>query len=432
MAGILIEAAVASDQGGARGGVRSLHGHTEYRGSAVSRRSATRPSSTKSQRSFAVFRNWARARMVFSTPVAGPSRPVHEAGTSILPPGRTGSTVRARRSFEPWSRSSTKRASDLVILSESAVAENAEKINQLIDHSAGNLQGLLGIAADANWLAGLLRQASLETDKAATGQPRRAHQRRYSASRRLQRHAAHARCVGDGTGRAPSAAPGECERCGSHRRIGARTSSIFEGRQRAAIELTGDLEIMLTQAVNEIVGLAYVDVRQSSDAVQQAITSGRWLLAMLSGSALVIAIAVVLLYVGPNIVAPITGISRSVARLARGEQVPVPGSDRHDELGDLARSLGVIHDQAIRATRIKLGPRQRRLADHGDRFGSQDHLCQPLSRADVRGGRERHQDPASRLCRRRPARGDPGVPLPAEAGCTGDRRMPGPPCIMNR
>ncbi|MEM7044800.1 MAG: methyl-accepting chemotaxis protein, partial [Pseudomonadota bacterium] len=242
---------------------------------------------------------------------------------------------------------------DLVILSDSAVSDNAKTINQLIDYSVGNLHGLLGIAADANWLAGLLRQASMETDDAAL-QP--LVERINAAVEHLNVYRSMLRLPEASVTELDGLLATMLERASGSEGVAELRAQELDimSRQQAVIDLTVDLETMLTRAVNEIVELAYVDVRKSSDAVQQAIASGRWQLVVLSCSSLVIAIAVVLFYVGPNIVTPISGISRSVSRLARGEQVAVPGSDRQDELGDLARSLGVIHDQAIRATRIKL------------------------------------------------------------------------------
>lgn len=242
---------------------------------------------------------------------------------------------------------------DLIILSESAVTENAETINQLIDHSVGNLRGLLGIAADANWLAGLLHQASMEQDRAALGplveqfNAAIEHLGNYRDMLSLRETAKQEL---DGL-----LQPLLARTAGSDSVIDRRADELdILTRQLAAVELTEDIAAMLTQAVNEVVEFAYVDVQQSSNAVQEAITGGRWLLAVLSLVSLIIAVAVVTLYVGPNIVAPLANISQSVGRLARGEDVTVPGASRQDELGDLARSLGVIHDQAIEATRIKL------------------------------------------------------------------------------
>ena len=242
---------------------------------------------------------------------------------------------------------------DLIIFSEAAVKDNAGTISQLIDHSVGNLQGLLGIAADANWLAGLLHQASMEQDRAALGplaEQINAAIEHLDVYRGMLRLPEEAQLELDGL-----LEPLLAHATGTNPVIDMRMAEldIWE-EQAASVELTDNLADMLTQAVNELVELAYVDVHESSNAVQKAIASGRWLMTVLSLVSLAIAAAVVTLYVGPKIVGPLSDISRGVGRLAQGEQVALPGLDRQDELGELARSLGVIHDQAIEAKRIEL------------------------------------------------------------------------------
>lgn len=242
---------------------------------------------------------------------------------------------------------------DLVILSDEAVSENSKTINQLIDHSVGNLQGLLGIAADTNWLAGLLRQVSMERDEAAL-EP--IIEQINAALNHLDTYKALLHI--------PETAQKELDgflqplidrATGSESVVILRKAELdILNKQKNAVKLTENLAARLTQAVNEVVEFAHVDVRESSDAVQEAIANGRLLLIALSLASLFIAAAVVYLYVGPKIVTPLGKISDSVGRLARGEDVTVPGTDRGDELGLLARSLGVIYDQAIEATRIKL------------------------------------------------------------------------------
>lgn len=242
---------------------------------------------------------------------------------------------------------------DLVILSESAVTDNAKVINQLIDHSVGNLQGLLGIASDANWLAGLLHQASMEPDAIILGP---LNEQINAAVEHLDTYKEMLSLSDDLREELDALlTPLMVYASGPEAIIDLRTVELNTlDRQRAAVHLTEDLAGSLTHAVDEIVKLAQVDVQTSSHAVHDAIVSGRWLLIGLSLASLLIAAAVVAFYVGPKIVAPLGNISRSVGRLALGEQVTVPGVDRQDELGDLARSLGIIHHRAIEATRIKL------------------------------------------------------------------------------
>ena len=242
---------------------------------------------------------------------------------------------------------------DLIILSESAVKDNAKTISELIDHSVGNLQGLLGIAAEANWLVGLLQQASMEQDRAAIG-PLVDQINAVVEHFDVYRDVLH---LSDEDEQELDSLlqPLLARTAGPEAIVDMRTAELdVWTKQEAAVELTDDLSLVLTEAVNELVELAYTDVRENGEAVQNAIANGRWLLITLSLASLMIAVAVVTLYVGPNIIVPLGKISRCVGRLARGDQVAVPGVDRQDELGKLARSLGVIHEQAVEASRIKL------------------------------------------------------------------------------
>ena len=148
---------------------------------------------------------------------------------------------------------------DLVIFSEAAIADNAKVINQLIDHSVGNLQGLLGIAADSNWLAGLLHQASMEHDRAALG----------PLVEQINAAIEHLNVYRDML-RMSDAAQQELETllqplldraAGSETIVDMRMAELdIWSRQETAVELTSDLADMLTQSVNEVVEFAYVDV----------------------------------------------------------------------------------------------------------------------------------------------------------------------------
>ncbi|MGI9503534.1 MAG: hypothetical protein ACR2RE_10825, partial [Geminicoccaceae bacterium] len=220
---------------------------------------------------------------------------------------------------------------DLVILSESAVTDNAKVINQLIDHSVGNLQGLLGIASDANWLAGLLHQASMEPDAIILGP---LNEQINAAIEHLKTYKEMLSIPDDVREELDALlTPLLVYASGPEAIIDLRAVELDTlDQQRADVYLTEDLAAGLTHAVDEIVKLAHIDVQESSHAVHDAIVSGRWLLMGLSLTSLLIAAAVVGFYVGPKIVSPLGNISRSVGRLALGEQVAVPGVDRQDEL----------------------------------------------------------------------------------------------------
>ncbi|MEZ5823624.1 MAG: methyl-accepting chemotaxis protein [Geminicoccaceae bacterium] len=75
---------------------------------------------------------------------------------------------------------------------------------------------------------------------------------------------------------------------------------------------------------------------------------------LIVASLVVVAIAAALAYAfGRTIVGPIQRMARSVEQLSRGESVLIDGASRADEVGDLGRALGVIHDEAVSALRLK-------------------------------------------------------------------------------
>jgi methyl-accepting chemotaxis protein len=65
------------------------------------------------------------------------------------------------------------------------------------------------------------------------------------------------------------------------------------------------------------------------------------------------AIALVGWFAARSIHRPISAMRDAVGRLAEGEDVAIPGLDRKDEIGDLARALKTIHDSGVEAARIR-------------------------------------------------------------------------------
>ncbi|MEO1331337.1 MAG: methyl-accepting chemotaxis protein, partial [Pseudomonadota bacterium] len=65
-------------------------------------------------------------------------------------------------------------------------------------------------------------------------------------------------------------------------------------------------------------------------------------------------LAVAFLFIRPVIVAPLRAFRESVARLAQGEKVALPGMERGDEIGALARSMEAIYERGVEAARIRI------------------------------------------------------------------------------
>lgn len=242
---------------------------------------------------------------------------------------------------------------DLVLLSEDSINEGSQTINQLIDQSVSSLRAYLGIAADANWLVGLLHQASKEQDPAALST---LVEQIDSAIGSLQGYR-------DTDGFDPTLT-GELDQfmtpllepsvgAGSIPDLRAKEIDL-DRQQRLQVEAISTLAAKVGMAAARLIDFARSEVEANSATVEAAIWKGRWLLAVLSAAALAGAAAVVIFYVGPRIVDPIRSMTSSISRLAQGEQVVIQGRDRSDELGELARSLTVIHETAVESSRIKL------------------------------------------------------------------------------
>ncbi len=56
---------------------------------------------------------------------------------------------------------------------------------------------------------------------------------------------------------------------------------------------------------------------------------------------------------GRRIGSPVAALRDAALRVADGESVSIPATDRKDEIGELARALGVVHDAGIEAARIR-------------------------------------------------------------------------------
>ena len=182
---------------------------------------------------------------------------------------------------------------DLVIRSESAVNESSATINGLTGHSVEALRAYLSIAADGNWLAGLLRQVSMERDAAAL-EP--LSEQVSAAIRHLNDHQdalnlpeAPKNEIGELLGRLFTRASGQ------DGIIALRAAEIdLERKQRSSVRLTYDLAAMLTHAVKDLVGTTHADVVESSQSVEKAILHGQWLTAGLSVAVLLIAAAIII------------------------------------------------------------------------------------------------------------------------------------------
>jgi methyl-accepting chemotaxis protein len=71
------------------------------------------------------------------------------------------------------------------------------------------------------------------------------------------------------------------------------------------------------------------------------------------GGTAVLGAALLAWLAGRSVTKPVAALRDAAAGIAEGEDAVVPGTLRHDEIGDLARSLKTIHEAGVEATRIR-------------------------------------------------------------------------------
>ncbi|AWN38511.1 methyl-accepting chemotaxis protein [Methylobacterium radiodurans] len=74
--------------------------------------------------------------------------------------------------------------------------------------------------------------------------------------------------------------------------------------------------------------------------------------------------------IGRNVTRPVLGLAEAMARVARGEHTAIPGRDRGDEIGSMARALEVVRDAAAGKAELEAQARDqaRSQIDHGQRL----------------------------------------------------------------
>jgi methyl-accepting chemotaxis protein len=95
-----------------------------------------------------------------------------------------------------------------------------------------------------------------------------------------------------------------------------------------------------------------------SDNTTEAIYRDVYALAMrngLIGLGLIAAISIAAVFLARGITKPLADMRDAVGKLAAGESTGIPGEARHDELGELARSLRQVHEAGVAAARIRSG-----------------------------------------------------------------------------
>jgi len=135
----------------------------------------------------------------------------------------------------------------------------------------------------------------------------------------------------------------------------------------AALDASRALSRQLGEFASTIVASAESASRAASQRSADAIDQGQAALVLITLIGLAGAAIAMFSYVDPRIIRPVGRITSAMTQLAAGDtSVDIPGRDRHDEIGDMARALGVFRDTAIAVQEANLREIQttrQRLAD---------------------------------------------------------------------
>ena len=133
-------------------------------------------------------------------------------------------------------------------------------------------------------------------------------------------------------------------------------AAVFAGAAEAdAAKIEADALLQTLAAAAR----AYVDSQRqlgaaSMETAGTVVETGRLTQIGVAGICIFAVFAVTVFFVRPRIVRPLRQFKDAVAQLAQGEQVTLPGEDRHDEIGQLARSMTMIYERGVEAARIRL------------------------------------------------------------------------------
>jgi class 3 adenylate cyclase/PAS domain-containing protein len=256
-------------------------------------------------------------------------------------------------------------AFEIVFSTERITANSTEALTELIDVGANTLYLLLSLQAEGNLAAGLLNEAA-GTPNVRLLQPLR---ERFVA---VQSH------IEKALAQLPAAARANSIEAAATALIdhGMANDSIFELRRQElehiaaaqeALVAGRALAVQLGSEVAELVTAARSESNLAANLAAKTIQSSKLFVAVVSAAGLIGASIVMLYYVRPRIIRPLENMTSAMTSLAGGDTtVEVPYRERTDEMGRMARALGVFRDTAVEIQQSSLRDveaAQRRLTD---------------------------------------------------------------------
>jgi class 3 adenylate cyclase/HAMP domain-containing protein len=256
-------------------------------------------------------------------------------------------------------------AFELVLTTEGITASSAKALTELIDVGANTLYLLLTLQAEGNLASGLLNEAAGTPDIRLL-QPLR--ERFVAAQSHIERALAQLPA-------AARAGPIEAAAAAliDH---GIANDSIFELRRQelaqiaaaqASLDAGRAMAVQLGSEVAELVAAARSESDVAANLAAETIESGKFFMIVISAVGLICATIVMLYFVRPRIIRPLEHMTSAMTKLAGGDTtVDIPYRERTDEMGRMARALGVFRDTAVEVQRTSLREieaARRRLSD---------------------------------------------------------------------
>ena len=145
------------------------------------------------------------------------------------------------------------------------------------------------------------------------------------------------------------------------REYGPGTTGLFEQKSRelaaandvaGALNRTRELMDSLSNEIRRVVSSSRGQVAADQRGVERSVENGNQLIVTIILISLAFSASIVWFYVLRRVARPLKQMAAAVGKLAGGDQtVVVPGENRPDEIGDLAKALRVIRSTGVRAAR---------------------------------------------------------------------------------
>ncbi len=145
------------------------------------------------------------------------------------------------------------------------------------------------------------------------------------------------------------------------REYGPGAIGLFEQKSRelsaaqdvaGALDRTRELMDSLSNEIRRVVASSRGRVAADQRAVERSVENGNQLIVTIILISLAFSASIVWFYVLRRVARPLKQMAAAVGKLAGGDQtVVVPGENRPDEIGDLAKALRVIRSTGVRAAR---------------------------------------------------------------------------------